>query len=110
MIGLLQLMVMARGLSRSARVQVQCEYAVATFGLNAIDVDLDGQGDRAVELPASAFAAMHARLLARDFTVFLPAMRMVLSLTSMRKSAFATPGTSVMMMMSSPLRNTLSGG
>ncbi len=43
-------------------------------------------------------------------TFLVPAMRMVLPLASMRRSAFCTPGTSVMITTSSPLRNTFKGG
>ena len=41
---------------------------------------------------------------------FVPAMRIVLPLTWICRSSLRTPGTSVTTTMSSPLRNTLSGG
>src|ERR1700740_601783 len=53
--------------------QEQCQNALAIFRLDALGLQPDWKGNRAVELPGDAFAAVHAdavrvgyRLLSRD--------------------------------------------
>ena len=67
-----------------------------------------GKVVRGQTLRRDARLKCHARLVVLAHALE-PAMDGI-AFGSMLRSAFCTPGTSVMMMMSSPLRNTLGGG
>jgi len=77
------------------------EHAIAVLGANAVRVDLDRDGDRAVDTPR-----MRSRLwtLASSWhlTSFLPAIRIAFSLASMCRSLLATPGSSTTKTKSPP--------
>ena len=101
---------MVFGFSLLRAWQEQREDPVVILGLDAVGVDLDRQRDRPGRTGLRA-ALGDARRPSRERRPSLgPESRRVRPFTCKSRSDFLTPGTSVMMTKSSPLRNTFSGG
>jgi hypothetical protein len=90
-------------------LQIKREDAVAAFGGTRSASTSTGTVTARSKVPA--LRSRRCRLARSPYwTALVPAMRIVLPLTWISRSSLRTPGTSVMMTMSSPLRNTLSNG